>query len=149
MYPKRGRNICLIVMVILISSILGCGEGERGAHQEEESRSERAVIEAEQTEQEIETVRVTFVELGSLKCVPCKMMQPIIKEIEEEYKGQVKVVFHDVWTKEGNPYAVKYKIRVIPTQIFLDSNGREYFRHEGFFPKEDLVKVLEMQGVEL
>ena len=77
------------------------------------------------------------------------MMQPIMEEIEKEYKDQVKVVFHDVWTKEGNPYAIKYKIRVIPTQIFLDKSGKEYFRHEGYFPKEKLVKILERQGVEL
>jgi len=105
---------------------------------------------AQKTEtEEKEEIKVTFVELGSVKCIPCKMMQPIMDEIEKEYKDQVKVVFHDVWTKEGSPYAVKYKIRIIPTQVFLDKDGKEYYRHEGFFPKEDLVKILEMQGVEL
>jgi len=93
-------------------------------------------------------IKVTFVELGSVGCIPCKMMQPIMKEIEEEYKGQVKVVFYDVWTEEGRPYAEKYGIRVIPTQVFLDENGVEFFRHEGFFPKEELVKILKSQGVE-
>lgn len=90
---------------------------------------------------------VTFVELGSVRCVPCKQMQPIMKQIEEEYAGKVKVVFHDVWTPEGRPYAQKYNIRVIPTQVFLDKDGVEYFRHEGFFPKEELVKVLKQKGV--
>lgn len=92
-------------------------------------------------------IKVTFVELGSVNCIPCKMMQPIMKEIEEEYKNQVKVVFHDVWTEQGRPYAEKYRIRVIPTQVFLDKDGKEYFRHEGFFPKEQLVEVLRKQGV--
>lgn len=92
-------------------------------------------------------LKITFVELGSVKCIPCKMMQPIMKEIEEEYKNYVKVIFYDVWTKNGRPYAEKYKIRLIPTQVFLDKNGKEYFRHEGFFPKEELVKILEMRGV--
>jgi len=92
-------------------------------------------------------IRVTFVELGSVNCIPCKMMQPIMKEIEKEYKNQVKVVFHDVWTDDGQPYAAKYRIRVIPTQVFLDKDGKEYFRHEGFFPKEQLVEVLKKQGV--
>jgi thioredoxin 1 len=90
---------------------------------------------------------VTFVELGSVKCIPCKMMQPVMKEIEKEYGDQVTVVFHDVWTDAGKPFSAQYKIRVIPTQVFLDRNGKEYFRHEGFFPKEDLVKVLQQQGV--
>ena len=97
--------------------------------------------------QEQSGMKVTFVELGSVNCIPCRMMQPIMKEIEEEYKEQVKVVFHDVWTQEGNPYAAKYKIRVIPTQVFLDKDGKEYFRHEGFFPKDQLVEILKKQGV--
>lgn len=95
-----------------------------------------------------EELKVTFIELGSVKCIPCKMMQPVMKEIEEEYKDQVKVLFYDVWTEQGRPYAEKYRIRVIPTQVFLDKDGNEYFRHEGFFPKEELVKVLKMKGVE-
>ncbi|MFH1368970.1 MAG: thioredoxin family protein [Elusimicrobiota bacterium] len=92
-------------------------------------------------------IKVTFVELGSVNCMPCKAMQPVMKEIEEEYSKQVKVVFYDVWTEEGRQYGEKYKIRVIPTQVFLDKAGKEYFRHEGFFPKEEIVKVLKQQGV--
>lgn len=94
-----------------------------------------------------ESHQVTFVELGSVRCIPCKMMQPIMKDIEKDYAKQVKVVFHDVWTPEGEPFARSYKIRVIPTQVFLDKDGEEYFRHEGFFPKEELVKVLKQKGV--
>jgi thioredoxin 1 len=90
---------------------------------------------------------VTFVEIGSVKCIPCKKMQPIMKEIEQEYAGKVKVVFYDVWTAEGKPYGEKYGVRLIPTQIFLDKDGKEYFRHEGYFPKEELVKILKQKGV--
>jgi len=90
---------------------------------------------------------VTFVELGSVSCVPCRMMQPIMRDIESMYQGQVRVVFHDVWTEEGKPYIKKFSIRVIPTQVFLDARGVEYFRHEGFFPKEQLVAVLKAKGV--
>ncbi len=90
---------------------------------------------------------VTFVEIGAARCIPCKAMQPIMKEVAETYKGQVIVLFHDVWTNQGRIDAEKYNIRVIPTQVFLDKDGKEYFRHEGYFPKEDLIKVLKMQGV--
>ena len=94
-----------------------------------------------------ENILVTFVELGSVRCIPCKLMQPIMKDIEKDYADQVKVVFHDVWTPEGEPFATSFKIRVIPTQVFLDKEGKEYFRHEGFFPKDELVKVLQQKGV--
>ncbi len=91
--------------------------------------------------------KVTFVELGSTNCIPCKQMQPVMKAVEEEYPVQVEVKFIDVWTQKGKIDGEKYKIRVIPTQVFLDSLGKEYFRHEGFFPKEELVKILKQGGV--
>jgi thioredoxin 1 len=91
--------------------------------------------------------KVTFVELGSVRCIPCQQMQPVMKSIEQKYGKDVKVVFHDVWTEAGAPYAKQYGIEAIPTQVFLDENGKEFFRHVGFFPEEELVKVLQQKGV--
>ena len=93
------------------------------------------------------TYKVTFIELGSVRCIPCQQMQPIMKSIEENYKGRVKVVFYDVWTQEGRPYADQYEIQVIPTQVFLDENGKEFFRHQGLFPEEEIIELLETKGV--
>jgi thioredoxin 1 len=92
---------------------------------------------------------VTFIELGSVSCVPCKAMQPVMESIRRKYPEQVSVLFYDVWTKEGRPYGQKYRIRVIPTQVFLDKDGKEYYRHEGFFPEAELLKILEKGGVRL
>lgn len=91
--------------------------------------------------------KVTFIELGSVRCIPCQQMQPVMKSIEQKYGKEVKVVFHDVWTESGSPYAKQYSIEAIPTQIFLDKDGKEFFRHVGFFPEEELVKVLQQKGV--
>ena len=90
---------------------------------------------------------VTFIELGSVRCIPCQQMQPIMKSIEAKYGKNVKVVFHDVWTEAGQPYAKQYGIEAIPTQVFLDKDGKEFYRHVGFFPEEELVKVLQQKGV--
>jgi thioredoxin 1 len=90
---------------------------------------------------------VTFVELGSTTCIPCKKMQPVMKAIEEKYKGEVKVVFYDVRSDEGQPYSEKYNIRLIPTQVFLDANGKEFHRHEGFYPEEAIHKLLKKRGL--
>lgn len=91
--------------------------------------------------------KVIFIELGSVNCVPCKAMQPVMQKIDANFKGQVTVVFYDVWTPQGEPYGRKYSIRAIPTQVFLDENGKEYFRHEGYFPYDEVVKVLNRKGV--
>jgi thioredoxin 1 len=93
--------------------------------------------------------QVTFIELGSVRCIPCQQMQPVMKSIEQKYGSQVKVVFYDVWTEAGAPYAKNYGIEAIPTQVFLDETGKEFFRHVGYFPEEELVKVLKQKGVRL
>jgi thioredoxin 1 len=92
--------------------------------------------------------RITFVELGSVNCIPCKAMQPVMKAIEEKYSGQIKVIFYDVWKAEQKKYAAEYKIRLIPTQVFLDADGKEIFRHEGFFPELEIDKLLQSHGLQ-
>lgn len=91
--------------------------------------------------------KVTFIELGSVKCIPCQKMQAVMKAVEEKYGSQVRVVFYDVWTPEGKPFCEKYGIEQIPTQVFLDENGKEFSRHVGYFPEEELVAVLKTKGV--
>ncbi len=104
---------------------------------------------ADEKSEKKETVKpkVTFVELGSVNCIPCKQMVPVMKAIEEKYGDQVKVVFYDVWTKEQKKYAAEYKIKLIPTQVFLDEDGKEFHRHEGFYPEAEIDKLLQNKGL--
>ena len=88
-----------------------------------------------------------LLDLGATKCIPCKMMAPILDELAKEYKGQLDVQFIDVW--KDSKAAEKYKIQSIPTQIFYDAKGKEFFRHVGFFSKEDILKTFEKQGIKL
>ncbi|MCL6493396.1 MAG: thioredoxin family protein [Ignavibacterium sp.] len=91
--------------------------------------------------------KVTFVELGAVNCIPCKQMQPVMKAIEAKYGEQVKVIFYDVRTKEQKQYAQLYKIKLIPTQVFLDENGKEFHRNEGFYPEAEIDKLLQSKGL--
>ncbi len=88
-----------------------------------------------------------LVDLGADKCIPCKMMAPVLADLKTNYVGQLEVEFIDVWKK---PDAAKpYKIQLIPTQIFYDAKGKERFRHQGFFSKEDILAKWKELGVEL
>ena len=88
-----------------------------------------------------------LLDLGADKCVPCKMMAPILDELKVEYANVFAVDFIDVWK---DPTAAQpYKLNVIPTQIFFDSNGTELFRHEGFYGREDILAKWRELGVEL
>ncbi len=87
--------------------------------------------------------RVTFIELGSVNCIPCKQMKPVMAEIEKEYGDKIEVIFHDV--NKDRQWASTYKIKLIPTQVFLDKKGKEFFRHEGFYPAKDIMKLVDNQ----
>ncbi|MEW6744946.1 MAG: thioredoxin domain-containing protein [Planctomycetota bacterium] len=85
------------------------------------------------------------VDLGADQCKACKDLAPILEELRKEYEGRVTVEFIDVWKNEwaGKPYG----IRVIPTQIFFDTDGKEIWRHEGSLAKEEFVKKFAEMGV--
>jgi thioredoxin 1 len=88
-----------------------------------------------------------LVDLGSGTCIPCKMMAPVLEELEKEYAGRLSVEFYDV--REDAGAATKYGVKLIPTQIFYDATGKERFRHEGFFSKEDILAKWKELGVDL
>ena len=88
-----------------------------------------------------------LLELGADKCIPCKMMAPILDELRQEFAGQLQVDFIDVWKNPGA--GDQYGVRVIPLQIFFAADGKELFRHEGFFAKADILAKWTELGVEL
>ena len=122
-------RFCILIMLLVAAVILPLSAAEvKGAKPQQKAA-------------------VTFVELGSVNCIPCKAMQPVMKAIESKYKGKVRVVFYDVWTDQGAPYATSYNIRAIPTQVFLDADGNEFFRHTGYYPEADIDAVLLSRGI--
>ncbi len=88
-----------------------------------------------------------LVDLGADKCIPCKMMAPVLAELAKDYAGQLNVVFIDVWKNRGE--GARYGIQLIPTQIFFDATGKELFRHEGFYAKKDILAKWTELGVKL
>ncbi len=89
---------------------------------------------------------VTMIDLGAKKCIPCKMMAPIMEKMEKQYQGRAAVVFIDVW--EHREQAQRFGIRAIPTQIFYDANGKEVSRHIGFMAEKDIVATMTKLGVD-
>jgi thioredoxin 1 len=90
-----------------------------------------------------------LVDLGATQCVPCKMMAPILEELEREYAGVMDVQFIDVWKPENKETARSYGIEEIPTQVFLDPEGEELWRHTGFIAKEDILAKWSELGYDL
>lgn len=100
-----------------------------------------------QSKPEAPKPEVTFVELGSVTCIPCRQMKPVMENIEKKYSPKVKVVFYDINKEENKKVVEQYKIKLIPTQVFLDGAGKEFFRHEGFYPEKQIDKLLNSRGI--
>jgi thioredoxin 1 len=155
MIKEIKQTSILMLSILTVAGLVNC-TGSTGK-QTMTSDNNNLALNAPATEQQKATATVkestdsiysvTFIELGSVRCIPCQQMQPVMKSVKEKYGKQVKVLFYDVWTSAGEPYADKYGVNAIPTQVFLDEAGKEYFRHVGFFPEAELVKILNQKGV--
>jgi thioredoxin len=88
---------------------------------------------------------VTMLDLGAKSCVPCKMMAPILVKLEKAYEGKANIVFIDVW--KNREQAPRFKVQMIPTQIFFNAQGEEVYRHVGFLDEKSIVEQLTKMGV--
>ena len=136
----RGFMFALIISVFVVAA----GFGGLGLS---EAASEPATKAASKEESTPASVTPLLVDVGADKCVPCVMMAPILEELKKDYSRSVQIKFVDVWK---NPGAEKpYRVRVIPTQIFYDPSGKEFFRHEGFYSKADILGKFRDFGFDL
>jgi thioredoxin 1 len=137
-----NKTAKIIIVIVLIGSIAGVAMVKKT-----NKSINTSVADVNKPSAAISTNLPRLVDLGADKCIPCKMMAPILEELKTKYNGKLQVDFIDVWKNPGE--APKYKISVIPTQIFYDSAGKELFRHEGFFAKEDILAKWKEFGVDL
>jgi len=88
----------------------------------------------------------SMVDFGASGCRPCDMMAPILETLSKKYEGKASVIF--IHVREQQILASRYGIQSIPTQIFYDKDGKEVYRHAGFFPQEEIEKKLKEMGVQ-
>lgn len=95
--------------------------------------------------QSLSSGKPTVIDLGARTCIPCKKMAPILESLSNEYRGKAGVLFIDV--REDQAAAQKFRVQMIPTQIFFDARGKEVKRHAGFMDKAAIVKELKAAGL--
>lgn len=88
-----------------------------------------------------------LLEVGSDQCIPCKQMQPILADLRNEHDGKLQVDFIDV--AKDREAGERYKVEMIPTQIFFDAEGNELYRHVGFFGKKEIEAKIAELGIRL
>ena len=146
---RKHEPFFLYVLIFLLPLNLACSQETNNAATENvgqnRSSSNGEVLVTNGLELDFSKHKATFIELGADRCIPCKAMQPIMKEIAQEYAGKIQVVFYDVW-KDPRP-ARHYRIQLIPTQVFIDREGKEIFRHVGYFSKDEILQMFKEKGI--
>lgn len=89
--------------------------------------------------------KTVMLELGSVGCIPCDQMRPVMEKLRKNYGGRLEVIFVDV--RKDRESAGRFGIYTIPTQVFIDKKGKEFSRHIGYFPYEEIVPVLKRAGL--
>lgn len=89
--------------------------------------------------------RPSLVDFGAGGCRPCEMMEPILAALKKDYADKAHVIFIDV--RKHRILAARYGVQSIPVQVFFDEEGREVFRHVGFFSREQIEAKLAEMGV--
>lgn len=95
--------------------------------------------------QALSSGKPTVIDLGARSCIPCRKMAPILESLSGEYRGKASVLFIDVHDDEAA--AKKFRVQMIPTQIFFNVRGKEVKRHVGFMDKSEIVNGLKSAGL--
>jgi len=95
--------------------------------------------------QALSSGKPAVIDLGARTCIPCKKMAPILESLSGEYRNKASVLFIDV--HENSAAADKFRIQMIPTQVFFNAQGKEVKRHVGFLEKAEIVKELKAAGL--
>ena len=140
----------IVIVVALIISVITVLQIKRNNSQQKTSVTADIAATVDEPVQSNKLVGGNLprlVDLGSDQCIPCKEMAPILEELKSEYAGKFRVEFLDV--RKEPVLGTAYNIQLIPTQIFFDASGKELFRHEGFYSKEDILAKWKELGLEM
>ncbi len=127
--PKFSRFLLPLLFVVLFLALAACSQAEAPAANQPLFKP---------------TGLPRLVDLGADKCIPCIAMAPILAELKREYAGRFEVEFIDVWKKRDE--AARYRVQMIPTQIFYNGAGKELYRRSGFIGKEDILATWKRLG---
>ena len=95
--------------------------------------------------QALASTKPVVIDLGARACIPCKKMASILESLSIELRGRGTVLFIDI--RENRDAAERFRIQMIPTQIFFNAQGKEVKRHIGFIDKGDILKELKAAGL--
>jgi thioredoxin 1 len=139
------KLLIILAIVFLIAGLIIFQGRDNASFKQGETSSSEKISTTKDSSDVIAKNLPVLIDLGRGTCKACKMMLPILEELQEEYKGRAIIKIIDI---RYDPEPARfYKIRLIPTQIFFDAKGKEVYRHEGFMDKTSIKQKLQEIGV--
>jgi thioredoxin 1 len=145
---KAILNVAFIILVILFLVLLFVFKGSMNTFVSKKMKAQAGetilksmpllLDSAFNYEKNGEKYRLTFLEFGATGCISCRMMEKVMNEVKEKYPDKIKVKFINVLLPETQDMMKYFGIAAIPTQVLMDSTGKEVFRHTGYFSTEEL-----------
>ena len=136
---RKSVIFLFVIMTFIVGNVItACGEPVS-------QKQAKAAADTTKAAADIKKPLPKLIDLGSKSCIPCKKMAPILDSLRVEYSGKAEVIFID--TRDNRQAALDYKISFIPTQVFIDTTGKEVYRHVGFFPADSIVAQFKAMGV--
>ena len=170
---KNGMVLKIIVPILVVGVLVGLWFVKNNKNETEIAGTGNADFDLNVTENiNIEKLKSyglpIVIDFGADSCIPCKEMAPVLKDLNAELKGKAIIKFVDVWKYQE--LAQGYPISLIPTQIFIDANGKPFkpkdpqtiqmklysskdkgehtfTAHEGGVTKDQLLEVLKEMGL--
>jgi thioredoxin 1 len=90
----------------------------------------------------------TVAEFGANACASCREMKPILEALQRDHGERIAVVNVDLLAQKEADYIRRYRIQLMPTQVFFDTQGREIGRHMGRISGEDILARLQPGGAQ-
>jgi thioredoxin 1 len=133
----------LPVLGIMIASVL-CGVGEKEKLLQAQPLWEPPTNTGEELKKALLDGKPVLVDFGSNKCIPCRQLRPILKDVAQEFSGKAHVLIIDVF--QYQELARQHRIHLIPTLVFFNAQGKETFRRSGVWDKASIAKKLKDAG---
>lgn len=143
------RWIKLLIVLIIALALFGVyyAKGSNKHNIKKQGEEKGIAFERYNPDDDKDSDIPVLLELGSPTCPACRRMEPILEEFNNKYGDKVKVKKVNIELSENNDLAQRYKVRLMPTFIFLDKDKKIKGRYEGMLPLEDIEKVFNSMGV--
>lgn len=97
-------------------------------------------IEGDVVQQALQQGKPTIAEFGSDTCATCQQMAKVLQQLNQDYGKQLAIAHVNI-VKQPE-YTAKYRIMLMPTQVFYDADGNETGRHMGALTQQEILDAL-------